>query len=456
MGVGLKRFMKIASLVLAIVVAVLFLQAFVLVGSNKNYMKVRGFYQEPRDSLDVVLMGSSDIYTAFSSGQAYEEQGFTSYPLAVEANPSDLWMYSLKEIQRTQDPQLVVIEINGALYPGPVSVQGHVHDECLLDYAPLTLNKIKAVRGLDTDDPLPYFLPIIRYHGLWQDMDSLDDSAVGLAIGALPADETAAGDSPSGAAAGDSPSGDSPSGAAAGDSPSGDSGSLDSPDSGKKASEGDGSSSPFPHLSINKDYFTLWLRGYSVLKGNSTETTIAPLGGELVDKRADRSTQELEPLYEQQLNQVMDYCQQEEIPLLFVRSVHRVNTKDEKLYGYYQRANRAEEIIIQRGFPFLDLEQYDQEMGIDYRTDFYNNGHLNAAGQQKFTSFLSAYLVEECGVEPSALTGAQKKHWDKVARYTRLFQQHAIDLCNQGQRKYLSENYGLLSELKAMDQENSQ
>ena len=59
---------------------------------------VEGYYQEPLDSLDVVFIGASDIYTSFMPGRAYEQHGFTSYLLASESITSEGVKTAVKEI----------------------------------------------------------------------------------------------------------------------------------------------------------------------------------------------------------------------------------------------------------------------------------------------------------------------------------------------------------------------
>lgn len=42
-----------------------------------------GFYHLPQDSLDVVYIGSSPVHPYWAGAMAWEEQGFTSWPLST-------------------------------------------------------------------------------------------------------------------------------------------------------------------------------------------------------------------------------------------------------------------------------------------------------------------------------------------------------------------------------------
>ena len=108
-----KRALR-AVIFLLIVVLLYSAAANVLSVNNTWDMRhIRGFYLEPQDSLDVVMLGASELYTGFSSPLAWQQYGFTSYPLAVSSMPSCLYDSMLTETMRRQTPKVVVVEING-------------------------------------------------------------------------------------------------------------------------------------------------------------------------------------------------------------------------------------------------------------------------------------------------------------------------------------------------------
>ena len=84
---NVSRTIKILSFALAAFLIMTVTQ----VRGDHNKIRLDGFYMEEKNSLDVVLLGASEVYTAFSSSLAYDEYGFTSYPYAIEANFIDLF-----------------------------------------------------------------------------------------------------------------------------------------------------------------------------------------------------------------------------------------------------------------------------------------------------------------------------------------------------------------------------
>ena len=164
-----NRVIMIVSLVLAIAVTVAFLQEFILCNANHNTERVRGFYLEDEKSLDVVIIGSSEIYCAYSPGLSYEECGFTSYPLATEGNTARNYKALFQETIRTQDPKLIVIEINGALYSDK-NIDRDANLRRVSDNIPLNENKTELVDRWATGDQIEYYAPFIKYHGSWDNM----------------------------------------------------------------------------------------------------------------------------------------------------------------------------------------------------------------------------------------------------------------------------------------------
>ena len=161
-----NRVIKIVSLVLAVVVTTLFLQEFILCNPNHNTERIRGYYLEEENSLDVIVIGSSEIYCDYSPGLAYKECGFTSYPYATEGNTVRNFKTIYDEVERTQKPKLIVIEINGAIY-GDKNIDKEVNLRRVSDNMPMNDNKVELVDKGATSDQIEYYVPFLKYHGAW-------------------------------------------------------------------------------------------------------------------------------------------------------------------------------------------------------------------------------------------------------------------------------------------------
>ena len=166
----LRRGGKLLCLLLSVLLLSSLLNTLCLVYDN-NKTTLAGFYAEPRDSMDVVLLGASETFAGFSSSYAYTLYGFTSYPYALDATTSAVYESQVREILKRQNPKWIVVEINGLLYDDP---EFHTDEGALrryLDNIPFSWNKVKTI--LDTvsrEDWLSYLFPLAKYHGNWKSM----------------------------------------------------------------------------------------------------------------------------------------------------------------------------------------------------------------------------------------------------------------------------------------------
>lgn len=165
------RTVKLSLFLLTVMVSCLVLQHYFLRNVDHNSLRIEGFYQEDHDSLDVVLIGASDIYTSFMPGRTYEQHGFTSYLLASESITSEGIITAVKEVVRTQHPNLIVIEANAFLYSNSNNEtnEGHIHK--FFDNLPLSVNKIDYIQKyVPFDQKAEYYFPLIKYHSLWSEL----------------------------------------------------------------------------------------------------------------------------------------------------------------------------------------------------------------------------------------------------------------------------------------------
>lgn len=164
------RIVKLLAFFLVLLCTLSFLQTYALRRLDHNSIRLNGFYHEEQDSLDVVLLGASEVYTSFAAGRAYDKFGFTSYPFATESITTDGMMTALKEIVRIQHPKLILIEPNAYLYGNTNNESNEGHIRKLIDNVPLNQNKIEFVEhNASPDEKIEYYLPLIKYHGMWSE-----------------------------------------------------------------------------------------------------------------------------------------------------------------------------------------------------------------------------------------------------------------------------------------------
>ena len=163
----ITRTIKITSLVLAVFCATWLLHKFILCHPDHNKLRINGFYLEEPNTLDVVFMGASEMYTSFAPGLAYDKFGFTSYSYATASVTAGAITTQFKEIMRTQDPQLIVVEINPFLYPDDKNECNEGSIRKYIDNVPYNENKREYIKSLATEDEIEYHIPFIKYHNSW-------------------------------------------------------------------------------------------------------------------------------------------------------------------------------------------------------------------------------------------------------------------------------------------------
>ncbi len=105
-----------------------------------------GFYSEPKNSIDVVVVGNSDAYSGFSPMELWNSFGYTSYVSAEGLQVPAGSLAMLKRILTCQAPKLVILETDGMFTKTDASQN--------------IINAFNSVLG----EPFSVF----RYHNRWK------------------------------------------------------------------------------------------------------------------------------------------------------------------------------------------------------------------------------------------------------------------------------------------------
>lgn len=163
-----KRIIKLTALFFIMAVIWQLLTFILTYNSPMGEFHIRGFFREPENSLDTVLIGCSELYADYSPPIAYKENGFTSYNLCYAGTPSFLYPDMLDEVMKRQTPDLVVFEVNGFFY----KKDNPKRDSKLriwLDSLPRTPSRAEAIlKYCEPDEYADHFLTIFKYHDNWK------------------------------------------------------------------------------------------------------------------------------------------------------------------------------------------------------------------------------------------------------------------------------------------------
>lgn len=111
--------------------------------SNPN---ARGFYGEPKNSIDLVVMGNSNAYSAYSPMLMWKKYGIPSYVVAEGAQNIAETVNILEELLTCQKPKLIVLDVD-LLWQGKTQVS--------------------RVEG-NVKSLIYKYIPIMKYHDRWK------------------------------------------------------------------------------------------------------------------------------------------------------------------------------------------------------------------------------------------------------------------------------------------------
>lgn len=131
----------------------------------------RGFYSERRNTLDVLFVGSSNMYKGVSPMVLYDKYGITSYDLASPSARAWNIYYTLSSAIEYQKPKVVFIDCATLLYQNTETEENR---RTTFDNMPFSYTKLKALSDKEIAsnefEALSYAFPIFRYHERWKDL----------------------------------------------------------------------------------------------------------------------------------------------------------------------------------------------------------------------------------------------------------------------------------------------
>ncbi|MCL2837081.1 MAG: SGNH/GDSL hydrolase family protein [Defluviitaleaceae bacterium] len=169
------KFVKIALLIL--------ITAFFFVAADRllmpKYMSqshegrlTREYYSSEKNH-SVIFIGDCEAHENISPAELWRTYGITSY---IRGGAQQLiWhsYYLLEDTLRYETPDVVVLSVMAMQYGEP---RGEEYNRLNLEGMRFSPTKIRAVRAsvLPEEDTLSYFLPILRYHERWKELNRDD------------------------------------------------------------------------------------------------------------------------------------------------------------------------------------------------------------------------------------------------------------------------------------------
>lgn len=134
------------------------------------------------NTLDAVWIGTSGVDRYWIAAKAFEEYGMTVYPHSSDAMPAWLILNRIKEVYRSQNPELIILDIRPFTQSNTNQNVMQARARRILDTQPLFSreyleNAFTTMNVLHQEDPsqgwfkISLLLSFVKYHNMWEEKD---------------------------------------------------------------------------------------------------------------------------------------------------------------------------------------------------------------------------------------------------------------------------------------------
>lgn len=134
---------------------------------------ISDFYKEPKNSLDVIYIGSSNVFVHFNPVLAYETQGITTGMMSTNSQPIVLTKYLIEESRKTQNPKIYIIDLARAVETLDQFSEENIRQTT--DEMKFSKNRINAINDtlsykeeVNKKDYINFYFSFLMYHNKWK------------------------------------------------------------------------------------------------------------------------------------------------------------------------------------------------------------------------------------------------------------------------------------------------
>lgn len=136
------------------------------------------FLSQRRDSIDVIFFGNSHVFDGVDPAGLWRTAGISSFVHGGPAQRLQVARYYVLESMRTQDPEVVAIEMSALRY-SPGSSNRKLH-QVNVGYMPMSVNRVRAAfEATPRGDRLGVLLDLWAYHSRWTRLTRRDFDVFG-------------------------------------------------------------------------------------------------------------------------------------------------------------------------------------------------------------------------------------------------------------------------------------
>ncbi|MCD7821522.1 MAG: hypothetical protein LUG64_04845 [Clostridiales bacterium] len=141
-------------------------------GGNQELLNAENLYALADDSVDVLVLGSSQVAFGVSPVEMYDHSGLSAYSIGMSQASMMGNYYWMLEVCKKQDPSVVMLDVSTLF---EVSLENS--ERVSADVMRVSSNKlalVQAVAALHGESVLSYLFPLVKYHTRWYSLSAED------------------------------------------------------------------------------------------------------------------------------------------------------------------------------------------------------------------------------------------------------------------------------------------
>lgn len=310
----MKRKLFIGAKVFAFVIllCVVLVKCNDVLAIKEQKSRLLSFFEEKKDSLEVVFIGSSHMFVAVYPFQLWEEYGIKSATLGGNSMGVPMGYYCVKEAIQNQHPDVIVVDLYKAFLDMKLENENDIisYTHNIASAFPSDINKLHMLADLIPEEKrIEFVFPLYLYHSRWKELTEEDF--------------------------------------------------------------------------VNQDCYT---KGTVPLFGTYDASSFIEV--------PEEEKQEVPKTAMIYIEKIIKVCKENNVEIIF--TVLPYETTNETLY--HQRTyNKLADELASRNVEYYNFFHMMDEVedGLDVKTDFFNEGHLNYKGGKKITSYFGKMLSDK-------------------------------------------------------------
>lgn len=134
---------------------------------------VREFLELPKNSVDILFLGSSQSFCSINPLILWKEEGISAYSLGSSAQDIYATKAYLEEALQSQKPKLVFLEVRNLVMLEKAEERWN---RVAYDNLPFSFHKLSNIRASMQKEEsfISYIFPVLRFHDRWKELNQSD------------------------------------------------------------------------------------------------------------------------------------------------------------------------------------------------------------------------------------------------------------------------------------------